>query len=226
MNTLFLDIETIKADNYIDFMPEELKNPPEFKAEIKRLKKDTDETYNEKIAQAETEHNYKQEQKRNDWIKKCALSPLTGRVACAGLNFTDTVIICHGKTEYEVLFGLNAYLETADLIVGHNIKEFDLWFLYNRCRKYGIEFPNKLYKKYNGRFYWSENIIDTMDLWGCGKYKEMISLNNLAKYFGLGTKDNHISKNFEEIWDTDRERAIEHCKGDVILTKQIYDKLK
>jgi hypothetical protein len=64
-----------------------------------------------------------------------------------------------------------------------------------------------------------------MNLFTCGKYKEFISLNNLCKFFGLETKDESIGKNFEKIFNEDREKAIEYCRQDVLKTKQVYERL-
>jgi DNA polymerase elongation subunit (family B) len=205
INKLFFDIETGRADDYELFMPE-FKEPKDGRS--KSI-----------------------EQQRADWESKLALSPLTGQVICYGYSQNDNDIHVGYIEEDEVsekeILSLicEVYLTEADLIIGHNIKDFDLWFIYNRCRKHGITFPNKLYSSYRGRFTWNEHIIDTAELWGCGKYKEYISLDNLAKYFGLDGKDNNISKNFEQVWIEDRDKAIEHTKNDVLLAKQIYEKL-
>lgn len=204
---LFIDIETSKAPDYELFKPE-FKEPKD-----KRSKSI--------------------EEQQISWESGLALSPLTGQVLCCGISADDEINVYQQQdqdiitiNECDILGGITEQIAKADLIIGHNIKDFDLWFIYNRCRKHGITFPDKLYSKYKGRFNWNDCVIDTMDLWSCGKYKEYISLNNLAKYFGLKPKDSNISKNFEEVWNTDREKAIEHCRYDVELVKQIYNKLK
>ena len=127
--------------------------------------------------------------------------------------------------EYDLLLDCISVINENDLIIGHYIKSFDLPFIINRCRKHGITPPNVGYMA-RGRWVWNENVIDLADLWTFNKYGEYISLNNMAKYFGLKPKDETIGKNFEQVFNEDIEKAIAYCKHDIELTKQIYERLK
>lgn len=204
-NLIVFDIETISANNCELFKPN-------FK--LPRKNKDgTDNKADKPVSEQEAE-----------WRSKLALSPLTGAVACISyIRGGEPECLC--GEERSILSQFVDLLKSSDVVVTHNGKSFDLWFIFNRCRKYGIEFPHKHYSKYKGRFSWNDSVIDTMELWGCGKYGEMISLNKLAKYFGLTPKDESIGKNFEQVFNEDREKAIEYAKHDITLTKQIYEKL-
>lgn len=212
---LFIDIETGLAPDANLFEPK-YKEP--------RMKKDGTPYADSKTI----------EEQKVEWESKCALSPLTGQVLMVGYHHSDTTFTVNqttpnkdkpkGLSEEILLIDCVSYLNNADLIIGHYIKDFDLPFIINRCRKHGITPPNVGYRK-GSKWYWNENVIDLRDLWTLGKYNEHISLNNMAKYFGLIPKDETIGENFQQVFDTDIERAIQYCKYDVELTKQIYAKL-
>lgn len=210
---LFIDIETGKSPDYKLFEPE-YKTP--------KINKDGTASKTSKSI----------EEQQADFESKCALSPLTGQVLMVGFaendkdNFFSCSDFADNKTgEWHCLSATVDLLNNNDLIIGHYIKSFDLPFVINRCRKHGITIP-KVGNMSKGRWYWNENVIDLADLWTFGKYGEFISLNNMAKYFGLEQKDETIGKNFEEVFNTDINKAIEYCKHDVELTKQIYERLK
>jgi len=208
---LFIDIETGLSPDYELFKPE-FKDPRVTqKGEVDKRDKT--------IEEQETE-----------WKSKLALSPLTGQVLMIGYNYVNSPCLDYvGKgshsDEKQLLLDADSILCSADLIIGHNIKDFDLPFIVNRCRKHGITPPKIGYHK-GSKWYWNDNVIDTMELWGAGKWKDMVSLNNLCKYFGIPVKDESIGKNFQQIFETDIEKAIEYCKGDVERTKLIYERLK
>ena len=207
---LFLDIETGKSPDYALFEPK-YKEP-------KKNKDGTDSKTSKSI-----------DQQKADFENSCALSPLTGQVLMVGMDFRSEDDIeyqglgCDEKTLLEIT--VNSYINCADIVIGHYIKEFDLPFIVNRCRKHGIT-PPSVGGFYKGRWQWNANIIDLKDLWTFGKFGEYISLNNMAKYFGLEPKDETIGESFEQVFNTDIEKAIAYCKHDIELTKQIYKKLK
>jgi len=209
---LFIDIETGTAPDADLFKPE-------FKAP--KINKDGTQSKTSKSI----------EQQEADWKSECALSPLTGQVLMVGYCEDNKEVNAYSvgmylfETEEKLLSPLVGSLNEADLIIGHYIKDFDLPFIINRCRKHGIT-PPDLMHKVHGRQYWKEGIIDLRDLWTLGKYNEHISLNNMAKYFGFKPKDETIGKCFQEIFETDIDKAIEYCKHDVELTKLIYERLK
>ncbi len=210
VNRLFLDIETIPADNCNLFKP--VFTEP-------RLTKKNEPDKRDKTV----------EEQESEWRNKLALSPLTGQIACYGYIKSDGAKAGyqeHDVGEKDLLGLLVEYIKEADFIIGHFVKDFDLPFIFNRCRKYGIEFPHKHYSKYKGKFSWKDSVICTNELWNCGKYPiGKVSLNNLAKFFGLQQKDESVSENFAGVWFADRERAVQHAIKDVILTKQVYERL-
>jgi len=206
---LFIDIETGKAPDFKLFAPK-YKEP--------RIKKDGTPYADSKTI----------DEQRADFESKCALSPLTGSVLMIGYDYEQGVqidLVDGVQAEYDILNWSVANLNNHDLIIGHYIKDFDLPFIINRCRKHGIT-PPDVGGFFRGRWQWKENVIDLKDLWTFGKHNEHISLNNMAKYFGLVPKDETIGESFEQVFNEDIEKAIAYCKYDVELTKQIYEKLR
>lgn len=70
------------------------------------------------------------------------------------------------------------------LMVGHNIKGFDLRILMQRSFMLGVPVPAGVLDR--GR-YWNDIFVDTMERWGCGAFK-YIGLDALARLLGLGSK--------------------------------------
>lgn len=208
---LFFDIETGIAPDADLFKPN-------FTAP-KKNKDGTDNKKDKTIEEQETE-----------WRSKLALSPLTGQVLMVGINgiggmYMDYIGNTNTQNEQCLLANVVSIINKRDLIIGHYIKDFDLPFIINRSRKYGLNTTGLGYVK-GGRWYWSEKIIDLKELWTFSKYGEHISLNNMAKFFGLEVKDETIGKNFQQVFESDIEKAIAYCKHDVELTKEIYERLK
>jgi DNA polymerase I-like protein with 3'-5' exonuclease and polymerase domains len=106
---------------------------------------------------------------------------------------------------------LRASLESANLVVMFNAK-FDL----NWIRRYGIDYTN-------------------MRIWDCQLVHFILthqsqpypSLNQVAEYYGLGTKLDKIAEYWDngiQTNDIDHEELSEYLKQDLTLTLQIYYK--
>jgi len=169
-------------------------------------------------------------EKQNAWLKKAALSPLTGRVCAVGFcwKYKDTedpiidmVLDATGEHEYNLLTRFwKEYMTLNGKVVGHNIRMFDLPFLYLRSLKYGISPP--ISPPFDG-------IADTMELWNAKRYpKDFISLLNLAKFFDIptGVKETMSGADFGEHLKTREsiELAKEYLKNDLIITQKIFSK--
>jgi DNA polymerase elongation subunit (family B) len=217
---LFIDIETGKSPDYEIFKPDF--KPP-------KINKDGTQSKTSKSI----------EQQESDWKNTLALSPLTGQVLmigyewCAEGVYTEWQCSNEDETinEQNLLVECASMINRSDLIIGHYIKQFDLPFIIQRCRKHGITPPQIGYTK-GSKWYWNENVIDLSELWlmgnnyGSDGSRAYISLNKMAKFFGFEVKDETIGAKFEETFNEDIEKAIAYCKHDVELTKQIYEKLK
>ncbi|MCC7027870.1 MAG: ribonuclease H-like domain-containing protein [Saprospiraceae bacterium] len=139
----------------------------------------------------------------------------------------------YGTSETELLTAFLSMIEThynhaeRAAFCGHNIKEFDIPFICRRAAILGLELPGIL--KINGKKPWElSHIIDTMELWKFGDYKQYTSLDLLAACFNLASSKSDISgKDVGDVFwvEQDLPRIARYCSQDVILTARVYYKL-
>jgi 3'-5' exonuclease len=122
---------------------------------------------------------------------------------------------------------LNLHFNTdKHLLCAHNGKEFDFPFL---CRRYIINrlpLPKPL--QIQGRKPWEVNLMDTMEMWKFGDYKNLTSLNLLAYVLGIPSpKDDMdgsmVGKTYYEEQNLARIEA--YCKKDVVTLAKVYSRL-
>ncbi len=116
------------------------------------------------------------------------------------------------------------------LLCGHNVKEFDVPYI---CRRYLAEglvaaFPVYL-QKIRDLKPWESPLLDTMDVWRFGDYKNFISLKLLAHILKIPSPKSDISgadvaKVYYE--ENDLPRIKKYCARDVLTLAQILLKVK
>jgi hypothetical protein len=204
---LVFDIETGPTDNAADYFDESkvklgnLKDPEKIKAKV--------------------------EEARQEFLDKAALSAVTGQVLAIGYRRGDSVLIRDGR-EWQLL---NAFWKLfKDLpkhgirhMIGHNIFAFDLPFLIQRSWRWAIPIPAGVIEKDR---YWSRVFVDTMARFGCGVYGAKVSLDNLARFFGIeGKPDGVTGADFAKLWETDRKTAEEYLRNDLNMTWEVAKRL-
>lgn len=110
---------------------------------------------------------------------------------------------------------------------GHNIKEFDIPYISRRLLINGLTLPS--YLQLLGKKPWETNLVDTMQLWKFGDYKNYTSLNLLASCLGIPTpKEGIDGSQVKEIYyiQKDLPRIVAYCQKDVIATAQVFLKLQ
>jgi uncharacterized protein YprB with RNaseH-like and TPR domain len=111
-------------------------------------------------------------------------------------------------------------------ICGHNIKEFDIPFLCRRMVINQIQFPPLL--DISGKKPWqTAHILDTMDMWRFGDYKNYTSLNLLAGTLGISSPKDDIDGSMvgKIYWENeDVERIVTYCQKDVVTVIQVVMK--
>lgn len=179
--------------------------------------------------------------KHQDNYLKTALNGDFGKILCIGYVDEDT----KGNLKYDALGWdkdnnrfyndekrlliefwelLRNFQTKTDRIVGHNIFDFDLKFIYkrsviNRVRP-TIEFSFARYQ--------SRPIFDTMSEWEKWSYGAKPSLDSLAKIIGLpSSKENGVdgSKIFELYTANQHKLIYDYCLQDAILTRNIYKRM-
>lgn len=138
----------------------------------------------------------------------------------------DTLGCAPGREKTLVKRCLEA-LEQFDLLIGHNIRRYDINFLHSRAAQLGI--PSKLNKFY----------YDTMLAFKRTGYltvpniigKPTASLAHVIDFFDIRlTKKYPIypRQHWKAVWQTGHQRRkamdhiVEHCKADVLANEQVY----
>lgn len=110
---------------------------------------------------------------------------------------------------------------------GHNIREFDVPFLCRRMLINGIALPTAF--QIQGAKPWEVNMLDTLQWWKFGDYKNYISLHLLASVLGIPTSKNDIDGSMvQDVYYVDRNltRIVEYCQRDVVVVAQVIQRFK
>ena len=110
-----------------------------------------------------------------------------------------------------------------DYFCGHNIKEFDIPYICRRMLIHRVPLPNAL--QLNGKKPWEVNLLDTLDFWKFGDYKNFASLKLLTAVFGIPTpKDDIDGSQVARVFylEDDLPRITAYCQKDVQATAQVW----
>lgn len=171
--------------------------------------------------------------------RKTALSGDRGEIVCIAAAVNNEVVISwqrglNSNEEY-VISGFFKWLKlvafepgrpSAVTFVGHNVKDFDLRFLFQRAVIHGIRPPIHLPHdaRYNG-----DRVFDTMTAWA--GWGQRISLARLCTALGLPMKGEEIGEEIDGgmVWDFVKSGRIDevaaYCRGDVERVRAIYKRL-
>jgi DNA polymerase elongation subunit (family B) len=166
---------------------------------------------------------------------KSGLQPEFSRVACASFGTFgqdgEKKMRSFTGTEHEILKSAGAVINNADKhgfkLCGHNIKRFDLPFLWKRMLVNGINPPNSV-NNFNKKP-WDVTAIDTAELWSNGAWQESFtSLETLTALFGIPSPkaEMQADKVHDEFWlhGSGSHGAIaRYCEGDVIALMDVFD---
>ncbi len=136
------------------------------------------------------------------------------------------------KDERKVLNDFKLLLETkfstGNLkLCAHNGREFDFPYICRRMLILGIPIPEIL--DIGGKKPWEISIIDTMNLWKFGDRKNFTSLDLLAALFNIETSKGDIDgSDVTRVYHQEDglDRITEYCKRDIVVTAQLFLKLK
>jgi DNA polymerase elongation subunit (family B) len=161
--------------------------------------------------------------------RKTALDGSKGSIFCIGYAFDDLEPICEvHDNERDAITSFycaasSAYDGLRPIeIIGHNVLDFDLRFLFQRAVVLGIRPPSCL--NLNPSRY-DKDVFDTMQKWvGHGN---RISLDNLCKALDVPTPKSEITgANVYDYWlRGEGESIAEYCKKDVEATRQVYKRM-
>jgi 3'-5' exonuclease len=108
------------------------------------------------------------------------------------------------------------------LLCAHNGKEFDFPYIARRMIINGLIIPEILDNA--GKKPWEIKLLDTMDLWKFGDYKNYASLDLLTTILGIPTpKDDIDGSMVAGIYynDDDIQRIVKYCEKDVLAIARV-----
>ena len=168
------------------------------------------------------------EAKLDDAYRSQALNSMAGEILAIGYAIGDdpVQVIIRGKDSIDDELDLILEFQTRLLPwspvwwIGHNIKTFDLQWLWRKAllydaRRLAKQIPRERYSKY---------IIDTMELWAGPDYRDKTSLSNIAGFFRIDGKQEDLTGAgvYDAYLAGQIDRIERHCADDVELTRKIY----
>ena len=152
--------------------------------------------------------------------QKGALDALTGRIVCIGTLIDDgqqvTEHVFIDQDVRKMLTQFWDFLRGSDLLVGHNVLDFDLPFIQQRCWILGIK-PSR---EVNLRKYYTNQVFDTMQIWG--HWLKKVKLDDLSGALACGHKNGH-GTDVSQWWSSGNlQKIADYCLEDVRLAYKIF----
>jgi 3'-5' exonuclease len=133
--------------------------------------------------------------------------------------------------EKEILTNFKVTIDKMDpattKLCAHNGKEFDFPYLCRRMLVNDIIPPALLNQ--TGRKPWEVTHLDTMDMWKFGDFKNYTSLDMLAALFNIETSKGVMDGSMVNVVfykEKDLKKIADYCVSDVVVTSQLYLRLK
>lgn len=216
---LFIDIETVPGVPDLEGFSEEL----------------------QRLWDKKSSYFRKEDEAAKDVFQRAGIYAEFGKVICISSGFIKDldnrrlfrVKSVYGDDEKELLSefaGMLAGLSggTYKFLCAHNGKEFDYPYLARRMLINGLDLPQFL--DIAGKKPWeSAHLLDTLELWKFGEYKNFTSLDLLTNIFGIPTPKTDIdgSDVARVYWEEkDLKRIAEYCERDVLAVAQLFLKYK
>lgn len=154
-----------------------------------------------------------------------ALDALTGRIVCIGMLIDDqeaiTEITLADEDERQLITEFWRTIVPGDVVVGHNILDFDLRFLRQRSWILGIQ-PSRTM---DTRKYYTADVIDTLQLWTNWGNKKGVTLGALGLALNCGRKTGN-GGNVAQMWaERDVDSIKSYCREDVRLAYRVFCRL-
>jgi hypothetical protein len=178
----------------------------------------------------ESIQKWAEENQETEWRKQ-ALDSMQGRILTIGWAIGEdpaeaqTVGLAGIETERDLLEAFQDLLLEAPIDaerlewVGHNIRSFDLPWLWRKALQHRLHPLAKLIPR--GRF--DKRIIDTLELWAAD-FRDRVGMDAIAQFLGLAGKTEGVdgSKVFD-LWQAGELQTInDYCRQDVEVARKVY----
>jgi len=225
-NILFLDIETVPEFGSFEQLSARMQQQWVKKLNNSRKAR----SVSEKLTYDDLASNY---------FEKAAIFAEFGKIVCISAGFLKCIGSTisdfriksfYGNDECQILQNFSKVLRTHfyDLekhsICGHNLKEFDIPYICRRLIINKLALPPII--NIGGLKPWqTPHLIDTLDHWKFGDYKNYTSLDLLTSIMGIESpKDDLdgslVAKAYYE--DNDLRSIVKYCEKDVVSVAQLY----
>jgi 3'-5' exonuclease len=220
-NLLFIDIETVPCFQSFELLPDEFKI-----------------LWADKISKIVPENLSPED----SYLLRAGILAEFGKIVCisvgyfyedANKNVCFKVKSIYSDDEKEILQNFlqitNSFHKPQNRFqfAGHNIREFDIPYI---CRRLIINnIPLPLYLQIHGAKPWEIEMIDTLQWWKFGDYKNYISLNLLANVLNIPTsKGDMDGSKVREVYYVEKnlERISTYCEKDVIVVANVILRFK
>jgi len=128
-------------------------------------------------------------------------------------DFVPTEPMKEFPSDYSICKSLNELLDSADIVIGHNSKAFDIKMSNLRFSFHGLDVPSHY------------DQLDTKILMKQSMRTDSNSLNNLGKFYNIGQKEGAQGPIWQEYLRGDKKAAKamrKYNNKDVILTEDLY----
>lgn len=190
------------------------------------------------ISKAETIAAWEAEKKPalvREAIAKTALDGATGHICCIGwaddsgnvqISYADnvekeaaTLASFVGRVERMVDIG-RAFTSTIT-IIGHNVRNFDIRFLWQRAIVLGVRMPRWFPSDPTP---WGNDVFDTMTAFAGPR--GMIGMDRLCRALGIEGKGDIDGSMVGDLWAAGKfETIAEYCEADVERVRAIYRRM-
>lgn len=175
--------------------------------------------------------NYKKQETIDKWIednsesaiRKTSFEGKYGNVFCVGVAVNDGESEIIKGNEVDVLRQISEI--NTDLcnpvLVGHNVREFDIKFLIQRQMIKGVD---PLFRYYEP--YYQRPILDTMEIFSVNP-RDRVSLDDLCFVLGVETPKGDLdgSKVYDYWLEGKYDEIYNYCKLDVDAMRKCFNKL-
>ncbi|MEO7311890.1 MAG: ribonuclease H-like domain-containing protein [Chitinophagaceae bacterium] len=219
-NLLMLDIETVSQYPGYQSMPEKWQHLWDHKVAMYLPEGDTAESF---------------------YPKRAAILAEFGKIVCISMGYFNNegsriqlrIKSFYGDDEKQLL---QTFIQAVNKwqtvkrhmsFCGHNVKEFDLPYICRRLLVNSIGIPS--YLNFQSMKPWETNIVDTMQFWKFGDFKNYISLNLLAACLGVESPKDDIDGSMvgAVYWEEQNlPRIMHYCQKDVVTVGQVVLKMK
>jgi uncharacterized protein YprB with RNaseH-like and TPR domain len=210
---LFLDVETVPGSSSYELLAPVFQTLWEKKSKQFRLPDQTAE----------------------DVYERAGIYSEFGKIICISVGmikdknpFSFRLKSFYGDDEKKLLAGFSEMLSKFTranreaLLCAHNGKEFDYPYIARRMIINRLLIPDILDNA--GKKPWEIKLLDTMDLWKFGDYKNYTSLDLLTSILGIPTpKDDIDGSMVAGVYynEKDLNRIVKYCEKDVLATGQV-----